>query len=175
MKQVSCVAALLLIVFAAAGTYGQPPQKTEAAMLKYTLKAKESYTQDQEVNICFRLENVSNEKLWVLTWYTPLEGIKGKIFRVTRDGEKIPYQGRMVKRGNPARKHYVGIEPKSSLSAQVDLSLAYDLSKPGQYRVEFKGRLHDVTKEESSLPRSQDRHSGMDIAGNAVTFKLILP
>ncbi|NIM14354.1 MAG: protease [Candidatus Aminicenantes bacterium] len=150
-------------------------ERPQGVMLKYVLKAEESYTVGKGVNIDFTLKNLTKKTLWVLTWYTPLEGINGDIFRVTRDGEEIQYIGRMVKRGSPARKDYLRIGPGESVSAKVDLSSAYDLSKAGEYRVEFNGRIHDVAFEEASLPRVKDKHSGMDVRGDAVTLKLIQP
>lgn len=49
----------------------------------------------------FTLENLSDETVYVLKWFTPLEGLFGDIFRITRDSEEIPYTGPMVKRGDP--------------------------------------------------------------------------
>src|SRR4051812_12353323 len=51
----------------------------------------------EAVPVHFRLTNRSGESLAVLTWRTPLEGTFGNDFRVTRDGEELPYQGPMVK------------------------------------------------------------------------------
>ena len=50
---------------------------------KYGLAAKDTFIKDGPIAINFTLQNTSNEKLWILTWYTPLEGLKGKIFQVT--------------------------------------------------------------------------------------------
>ncbi len=54
--------------------------------MKYELKAQDSYRKDNPVMIDFVLHNLSDKDLWVLTWYTPLEGIKGNIFHVICDG-----------------------------------------------------------------------------------------
>ena len=144
-------------------------------ILEYSLKAEEQYHVGREVNVEFALKNMTGQTLWVLTWYTPLEGMKGNIFRVTREGEAVLYTGRMVKRANPSKKDYVCIGPGKSVSATVDLSHGYDLSKPGEYRVEFNGRIHDMTVEEALLPRKMDLHKGLNLHGDAVTFKLIEP
>ncbi len=176
MKKVaSLLSALFFIAGASFGDQGMTAEQPEGVTLKYVLKAKETYGSGQTISVSFTLENVGEEKLWVLTWYTPLEGIKGRIFRVTCNGEEVPYLGRMIKRGNPSREDYVCIEPGQSIWSKVDLSLTYDLSKLGEYRVEFKGRIHDVTKEEDSLPRVQEKQRGMDIPGNTLTFRVIQP
>jgi hypothetical protein len=165
-----CLPAILAVLF-----YGVPAEmnsidQPEEAVLKFKLEAQADYAAGQAVNIKFTLENVSHEALYVLTWYTPLEGLKGKIFKVTRNGEEIPYEGRMIKRGNPAREDYMRIGPGESASATVDLSSGYNLGAPGEYRIEYKGRIHDVAREGEPLPRTQDSSRGMDVQGNAVAF-----
>ena len=77
--------------------------------------------------ISFELENTSNENLWVHTWYTPLEGLKGKIFCVICDGKVIPYEGPMVKRGRPKRDDHIQLLTREPVSARIDLSNAYRL------------------------------------------------
>ena len=144
----------------------------EETVLKYTLEVQAEFAAGGAVNIKFTLENVSNEALNILTWYTPLEGLKGKIFKVTRNGEEIPYEGRMIKRGNPVREDYVRIAPGESASATVDLSSGYNLRARGEYRVEFKGRIHDVAREGQPLPRAPDASQAMDIKGNAAAFRV---
>ena len=142
------------------------------AVLRFRLQAQAAYSAGQDVNIIFTLENASDEALYVLTWYTPLEGLKGGIFKVTRDGQEVLYEGRMVKRGDPAREDYARIGPGESASAVVELSSVYNLRPPGEYRVEFDGRIHDVACEGEPLPRTGSASRPMDIQGNAVTFSV---
>lgn len=143
--------------------------------LRYRLEAEESYRMGSAVAVAFTLENLSAEPLSVLTWYTPLEGLHGDIFRIRRDGEEVLYQGRLAKRGDPQAEEYVRIEPGDSVSAEVDLAGGYDLSMAGEYRVEFNGRIHDVAGAGAMLPRAQDEHRGLEIPGNAVVFRVIGP
>ena len=158
---------------AAQRTTSMEVHKNEAQVLKYYLTSQESYKVGQSVRIGFRSENVSKDRLWTVIWYTPFEGIMGKIFHVTRDGKPVQYQGRMVKRGDPRPQDYVRIDPGASLSIDVDLSSAYDFSIPGTYQVRFKGRIHDVVKEAVVLPRKRDKHQGVNIIGNSVTFNVV--
>ena len=58
------------------------------AALNYELKAQGSYEQSKSIIIEFRIENQSLKEVWLLKWYTPLEGIKGKMFDVTCDGKR---------------------------------------------------------------------------------------
>lgn len=121
-------------------------------------------------SIRFELANGSGSSLWVLKWNTPLEGWKGTILRVTRDGEELPYQGPMMKRGDPQADAYVEIPAGGKVDATVDLSEVYDVSRPGTYKVEADGDLIDVTGE--AAPRPRDRHRSLPLDCGVVTFEV---
>ena len=141
-------------------------------VLRFKLEAQPEYAAGQAVNIKFTLENISSEALFVLAWQTPLEGLKGNIFKVSRNGDRIPYEGRMIKRGAPVRSEYVRIGPGESVSATIDLSTGYSLCAAGRYDVEFQGFLHDVAREGDALPRARDALKRMNIPGNAVVITI---
>lgn len=178
MNNVFCLGTLLVLACAGAGkpSPAQPgvmmSDEPQDGVLQYRLETGDSHVVGQAVILGFTLENLGDETLWILKWYTPLEGIAGKIFRVTRDGEDLPYQGLMVKRGDPRREDYVRLGPGESASQEVDLSEAYDLSLPGEYRVEFSGWIYDVVRDEAELPRVRDQHQRMEVPGDPVTFRL---
>jgi peptidyl-Lys metalloendopeptidase len=152
------------------------PSSTKAEVkLKTTLTAQPSYQVGGPVQLGFTLENLSAEPVWVLVWYTPLEGLLGNIFHVSRDGAELRYLGPLVKRGDPGADAYRRIEPGKSLAAEVDLAQAYDLSVPGEYRVEFVGRLADVAHAGESVPRKRDEHRPLEVPCNAVTFRMVRP
>jgi hypothetical protein len=142
-------------------------------MLKYQLSADPSYVAGKSVIIGFTLQNTSDENLWILKWYTPLEGIEGKIFKVTCDGKEIPYEGRMIKRGDPSRDDYIFLAPKDSVFAEVDLSKAYSLPVCNECLVTFKGKIHDIVIDESRLPNKSENHQGAEIPGNTISFRLV--
>lgn len=142
-------------------------------ILRYHLDSQENYVVGQPVNIVFTLENLSSAPLWVLTWYTPLEGLKGKIFRVICDSQEISYEGPMVKRGSPTQDDYVFIGAGQSVSAENNISLAYNLPSSKVCQVEFRGKIHDVVFNEAQLSNREERHQSMEILGNIVTFRLI--
>jgi hypothetical protein len=144
-------------------------------MLRYHLDAKHSYIVDEQIIISFTLENISNKDLWILTWYTPLEGLKGNIFRVICDGQEMPYEGIMAKRGDPNRDDYVQIPSKASVSSNVDLSKAYKLLPCNECRVGFKAKIFDISDILNSIPKGQDQHQPIDIQGNDITFSIVRP
>jgi hypothetical protein len=145
--------------------------------MRYQLRANDTYVKGDPVTINFTLMNLSNENLWVLTWYTPLEDLRGKIFRVTCDGKDVPYQGRMLKRDQPNKDDYIEIHPGRSVSKIVDLSDAYQIPACNEALVEFKGRIYDYTTTMPSdfTPKSTEEHQTVKITGNTVTFRVINP
>jgi peptidyl-Lys metalloendopeptidase len=145
--------------------------------MRYQLSANDTYVKGDPVIINFTLMNLSNENLWVLTWYTPLEGLKGKIFRVTCDGKDVPYEGPMLKRGQPNKDDYIQIYPGSSVSKKVDLSAVYQIPACNEAFVEFKGRIYDYTTTMPSdlIPKSTEEHQTLKITGNSITFRVVNP
>lgn len=120
-------------------------------------------------SIRFELTNGSDSPVHVLKWNTPLEGWKGTVLRVTRDGEELPYGGPMLKRGDPPADAYVEIPAGGKVDATVDLAQVYDMSRPGTYKVEAEGDLFDVT---DRAPRPRDQHQPLALDCGAVTFEV---
>ena len=139
-----CLLALSLIICACTFSEGKlTADEGGDIVLRYKLEAQNSYIIGQPVLITFTLENVTEKDVYVLTWYTPLEGIKGNIFKVTRNGIELPYEGRMIKRGNPVREDYIQIKPMGSASSTVDLTPAFNMDVRGEYHVEFIKNIYE--------------------------------
>jgi hypothetical protein len=143
-----------------------------AGLLTYRMQAQKTYDHSLPIKLAFSIENPSAKELWILKWYTPLEGIKSNIFEVVCDGVEIPYEGRMIKRGAPERDDYLRLGARSTEHVEVDLSTAYRFPAAKQCRVKFKGRIHDVAADARQLPRSPADHSPTDIDGDAVVFEV---
>ncbi len=153
-----------------------PPE--EPAVVKTTLECAISVAPNLPlggpVELRFTLSNPMKGPAFVLNWRTPLEGMKGRDFEITRDGAEVPYQGPMVKRAAPTAENYVMLSPGGSVDATVDLSKAYDLSKPGKYRIAFRGELIDVAPDLSQVGRPMDKFQPMTVqcpAVDTVLFK----
>jgi peptidyl-Lys metalloendopeptidase len=164
-----------LLVFSCFGSTGTAAGAGQNKSLEFRLEARESYAQGKPVTIKFTLVNNSKQDLFVLGWYTPLEGIKGRIFKVTRDGKEIQYGGMMAKRGAPGRQDYVCVKAGQSVSSEIDLAGAYDIKSAGKYHVAFTGNVHDVLQGCNATPRAEDAQQGMDVPGNEVTFRIVEP
>ena len=141
--------------------------------LSATLKAPSSLPNGEAVRVTFTLTNHAPERLYVLTWYTPLEGIFGEIFRVEHDGQSIAYEGPLVMRGDPLPEHYVLLEPGASVSAEVDLATAYDFSQVGEYTIEFLSpRISHVAKTEREFATSVDDLGPVQIPCNPLSLSI---
>lgn len=119
--------------------------------------------------------NDPSNAYYILKWHTPLEGFRNNFLKVYRNGEELPYEGIMVKRGNPDPASYDLVLPGSSVSGSVYLEEAYDLSKPGKYRVELNTSLMDVAKDEGGefTPRAIGDFKGQDLMCEPITFEIM--
>ena len=119
----------------------------EASALIATIEAQDSLPTGEAVNVTYTLTNVSSEGLYVLKWFTPLEGLAGDLFWVRRDGVGMEYRGKLVKRGPPTAEDYVWIDAGGSISAEVDLVEGYDFARAGEYTLQFRSpRLSHIAK-----------------------------
>ena len=118
--------------------------------------------------------NDPSNAYYVLKWHTPLEGFRNNFLKVYYNGEELPYEGIMEKRGNPDPASYDLVLPASSVSGSVYLEEAYDLSKPGKYRVELNTSLMDVIKDEGGefTPHAIGDFNGQDLTCEPITFEI---
>jgi hypothetical protein len=160
---------------AAATMTAQPPTDNQPSSsgLRATLEAPSSLPQGEPLKVRFTLANESESDLYVLNWFTPLEGLGGDIFRVTRDGQRIRYQGPQASRGDPTPEAYTLIEAGGMASAEVDLSLAYDFSQPGNYTIEFiSPNQSHVAHAEAEMARSVDELGPVEMPSNQVVVAI---
>ena len=74
-------------------------------------------------------------------WQLP-DALRGsEVFRVTRDGKAVPYEGYLVKRAVPNASEFAIIRPGQTLRSIVDLSVSYDMTIPGDYTVAYATAL----------------------------------
>ncbi|HEY0170702.1 MAG TPA: M35 family metallopeptidase [Pyrinomonadaceae bacterium] len=106
-------------------------------ILEGNLVPSAGYESDKAVGMGFELTNNGDQDLYVLTWYTPLEGLYSDCLSVLRDGERLPYDGVLPKRGAPTADDYVLVPAGKTVSNVVELSGAYEVSRPGDYEVKL--------------------------------------
>jgi len=164
-----------ITAFAGCSPERTPARQEPTTRLTCAIHAEDSCVGARPVNVRFTLFNHTDSRLYVLAWYTPLEGLAGDIFRVARDGKALSYHGMMMKRGDPSSDEYVSIGPRASVSATVDLSEGYDLSEKGSYRVQFVSRVCDVVTDKASIPRPRDAHQAIELASEPVSLQIVDP
>ncbi len=97
------------------------------------------------VSLRFELTNVGKTDCYVLTWFTPLEGINSDCLSIKRNGKtKVSYDGPILKRGTPEARDFLIIRAGQTIAADVDVSESYDVSRPADYQValNIKGLEH---------------------------------
>ena len=152
-----------------------PTQGTPSEIeLEAVLEVPATLPSGEAVNLRFTLINNTDTRLYVLKWFTPLEGLGGEIFRVKRDGQPIPYEGPLAARGDPTPDAYVLLGPGESVSAEVDLAAAYDFSEPGEYTIAFiSPRISHVARTEGEMATSVDDLGPVAMPSDPVTITIL--
>jgi len=122
----------------------------------------------------FELTNNGGKDIYVLKWHTPFEGIRNDIFRVTRNGKEMDYQGIMAERANPkSMKSYMLLKAKGSKTASINLVKYYDFSKPGLYTISYvRENLFDHSYSVEDLPRKLDAFQPINIKCNELKVRI---
>ncbi len=95
---------------------------------------------DVDVVIKVTVTNTARHPVMLLSWQLPSDELDGPLFRITRDNQKVAYLGPIVKRGAPQASDRIKLDPGASLSYDVELTGAYDLSASGRYAIEYASR-----------------------------------
>jgi hypothetical protein len=112
-------------------------------MLEGRLISEPSYKSDDPLMLKFELTNYGNQNLYVLTWYRPLEGLFSNCLKVLRDGERVAYDGPLVKRGTPTAEDYMLVPAGQAVSRVFELSRTYEVSVQGTYEVALDTKIDD--------------------------------
>ena len=95
---------------------------------------------DVDVVVKVTVTNTARHPVMLLSWQLPSDELDGPLFRITRDDQKVGYLGPLVKRGTPQASDRIKLDPGASLSYDVELTGAYDLSASGRYAIEYASR-----------------------------------
>ncbi|HXU33405.1 MAG TPA: M35 family metallo-endopeptidase [Thermoanaerobaculia bacterium] len=145
-KQVQWIVVSLCLIAVAGIPAMASPGST--ALVPSLSMERTALTTAEGVNVRFTLANQGADDLLVLKWKTPLAGFDGDLFVVERDGLRVAYTGRLVKRAAPSLSDYVRIPAGESASVTFDLSVVYDMRKPGHYTVRYAAAGIDFVHED---------------------------
>lgn len=141
--------------------------------LEATLWVPATLPDGDAVPLEFTLTNHTEAGLYLLNWFTPFEGLGGKIFEVKRDGQPIPYRGPEAARADPTPEAYIYLEAGASESTAVDLAQAYDFSEAGEYTIAFLSpRVSHLAKTKDQMATSVDELGPVQIPSNRVTLRI---
>jgi peptidyl-Lys metalloendopeptidase len=100
-----------------------------------------SLGKSDEVAVVVTITNASGTTAYLLKWQTPFGAVEAPLFEVTRDGQPVPYLGRMVKRAPPSPDDYIALAPGTSRSVRVELSALYRMDVTGAYSIRYRDGL----------------------------------
>ncbi|MBB1268171.1 hypothetical protein [Shewanella sp. SR44-3] len=113
-------------------------------------------TTDDKKVIQVSLTNQSSHTWQLLSWHTPFDAWFSRFMSVTviggeKDGEIVPYQGALAKRGAPNAEDYLQLAAKTSLSVTLDLAQAYELPSADYLITINPFELHQVDNKSKSF------------------------
>jgi peptidyl-Lys metalloendopeptidase len=85
--------------------------------------------------------NTGRKAARIPSWQLPGNDPTSQLFRVSRDGVPVAYEGKLAKRGLPQAEDFVVLQPGRSYRAIVDLAASYDMAGRGQYQVTLASPL----------------------------------
>jgi len=105
--------------------------KMSKPIISCAISVQSTSLRADEILLDFIITNNSNKGISLLTWYSPLEGFLSNLFVITKlkNNELIEYQGPLVKRSQPTEDDFLSLAAKESITRQIDLSQAYQLTE----------------------------------------------
>jgi peptidyl-Lys metalloendopeptidase len=94
--------------------------------------------------IQFEITNTSTQVIKIPPWLIPSRNLSSDLFDVFSNGEKIAYDGIIVKRGITSEGKYFILRSGETKHITVDLSTVYDMTMDGLYTVRFKTSLQEA-------------------------------
>lgn len=108
---------------------------------------------DVDVFVNVTVTNPTRSMIWVPKAQLPSQDHDGALLNITRDGHKVAYLGRMIKRGPASEVDVIKVGPGATLSYPLELTGAYDLSENGRYAIEYVGHTKQNASH-SAVPTS---------------------
>ena len=139
---------LLVCVLAACAGSGVDAGETMSS-IHCKLEVDQANPAGEPVLLHLTLGNTSGQAVEVLQYHTPFEGILGDLFEIQYGDESLTYRGPLVKRGPPMDEDWLLLESGGVLTAEVDLSKAWDLSSAGEYTLRLR---NDMSYRHSGSP-----------------------
>jgi len=142
---------------------------------RQSIRMESAYRRGDPIILRYELTNVGDVEYSLLVWETPLEREVFNFAEVRLGERPVPYDGRMVKRGDPPPEAYRAIAPGETITEVHDLSQSYAFEQPGTYTVTIHTRFLDVVPNPGRirLTRARREHEPLLLDPVSVTFELL--
>jgi peptidyl-Lys metalloendopeptidase len=151
-------------------------KSSEASLFVGLTFNKELFKAKDTQRLNWSLTNESSKPMRVLKWHTPLEGVKSDMFRVEVRGDRAVYLGPIYKRRPPTEGDYITLGAAETVTAQINLTEAYDVARAGTYNVSYKTEhLHAGPEQTKTLTAKlmKGQHApNVTVRSNTATFTL---
>jgi hypothetical protein len=117
------------------------PQSEQKALFA-KMSMKDTIKAGEPIQLKFTVYNTADSIQQFCKWHTPFEPLISKYLDIKdENGEEVNYKGAMAKRMMPPpASSYAKLNPKDSLSADVDLTKGYAIVKPAKYTVIYNSQ-----------------------------------
>ncbi len=136
-----------LLMLAVAALCGASAVSAAPSGLSASLEADQAFLTGADAAVVrVTLRNASSQDLYVPFWQTAVRGVHGNIFDVRVDGRSVAYVGRLYKWATPKAEDFVRVQAGREVSADVDLSRYYDMTRTGEYTVRYRATVQDALR-----------------------------
>jgi len=117
-----------------------PSAEEKGLFAKMTIK--DTIKTGEPLQLKFTVYNNADSVQQFCKWHTPFEPLISKYLDIKdENGEEVNYKGAMAKRiMPPPASSYQKLNPKDSLSADVDLFKGYNITKPARYTIVYNSQ-----------------------------------
>ena len=143
MKRCVFAGGVLLLAIAGITPAGAAAASAKSALSTRLDVERGSVGTHDDVVLRYTLRNDSTADMLVVYWQTPVRGVMNDLFDVRRDGQPVTYVGREYKWATPQAKDFVRVPAGGELSASVELSAVYDISRSGEYTIGYRLRPNE--------------------------------
>ena len=102
-------------------------------------------------NVQFKITNTSRQAIKVPSWQLPSGALDSDLFDVYRNGEKVDYVGKMIKRAPVTDTDFITLRAGETKLINADLSSVYDMTNDGEYSIRFRSYLQDAKSEKGQM------------------------
>ncbi|OKS88243.1 protease [Mucilaginibacter polytrichastri] len=116
--------------------------KNASKALFVNMQIKDTINVGDSVLLKFTVHNPADSTQQFCKWHTPFEPLLSKYLEVKNEaGTEADYRGAMAKRIMPPPvSSYIKVNPKDSMTSNVDLLKGFAITQPGKYTITYVGQ-----------------------------------